>query len=853
MEDPESVQPLGIDSNDDDQAILAGVLEHYRARRAASLAAREALGALGVSGQLADAYAIGLSDRSLGLRLPKRRSGAGDAIRDRLCSLGLYRASGHEHLVGCLVVPVRDHDGAIVALVGLRLERPAEQLYAEGLPGGVFNEGCLASGTGPVLVASSIADVLVAIGAGFDALGPARAGGFDTGDLRRIAASGRELVVACGDERLAHRLAEAGAAVGVIETTLCLAELVSGTASASSAVGALIESASRLGEDRAGNQAAAAPASGSGERSPGEAAPLVEFDAEAGLVNVAFASRHWRVRGVGAGRGADSLKVALQVSDAATGRFHLDGCDLYSARARHGFLEAAAGELRVGVGELAPELNEVIAAVESAREELARPVAGRAEMTAAEREEALGLLRTPELLSRVVADLGSLGVVGEETTLSCCYLAAISRLCERPFGAVVASASSSGKSSVLEAVCSLVPEEDLVNLSAITAQALYYLAAGALCHKVLVLAEEHGASRAGYALKLLLSEGRLSIAATGKERASGRLSTRSYEVAGPVSVLMTATDAELDPELENRLVTLSTDESAATTAAIQAAQMSAMTLDALVARRRREQLVRLHRNAQRLLQSFPIVLPPGVALGLPSSALRHRRDHQKALSMIAAITILHQHQREQRTAGAGEAAVSYLEASATDVERGIELARSVLFSRAAELAPAEARLCEAITEHARTVAEQSGCELYEVGVTRRELRGLLGWSDKQVRSATDRLVRLEHLVSTPGGRGRLRRYRLVESFEASGPERPSRVQVAGTTSSSPSVRPPAGRTSQAPRGGRSSQFAHLAASSRAHDACEDDVDEDVDADGSGQMSFAMPGAGGTMTRRRGRR
>ena len=305
----------------------------------------------------------------------------------------------------------------------------------------------------------------------------------------------------------------------------------------------------------------------------------------------------------------------------------------------------------------------MIAAVESAREQAGRPSSQRPEMGAAEREEALALLRSPELLSRVVVDLGALGVVGEETTLSCCYLAATSRLCERPFGAVVASASSSGKSSVLEAVCALVPEEDLVNLSAITPQALYYLAAGALRNKVLVLAEEQGAGRASYALKLLLSEGRLSIAATGNERASGRLKTRSYEVAGPVSVLMTSTDAELDPELENRLVTLSTNESPEQTAAIQRAQLEAMSPDALVAGRRREQIVCLHRNAQRLLAPFPVVLPPGAMLDLPSSLLRHRRDHHKALSMIAAITILHQHQREHPSVGSGERAITYLEAS----------------------------------------------------------------------------------------------------------------------------------------------------------------------------------------------
>ena len=45
-----------------------------------------------------------------------------------------------------------------------------------------------------------------------------------------------------------------------------------------------------------------------------------------------------------------------------------------------------------------------------------------------------------------------------------------------------------------------------------TGQSLFYLGESDLAHKVLAIAEEEGASRAAYALKLLQSEGELSIA-----------------------------------------------------------------------------------------------------------------------------------------------------------------------------------------------------------------------------------------------------------------------------------------------------------------------------------------------------
>ena len=60
----------------------------------------------------------------------------------------------------------------------------------------------------------------------------------------------------------------------------------------------------------------------------------------------------------------------------------------------------------------------------------------------------------------------------------------------------------------------MIPSEEVVKYSAMTGQALYYMGEGDLKHRVLAVAEEAGASRASYALKLLQSEGEISIAST---------------------------------------------------------------------------------------------------------------------------------------------------------------------------------------------------------------------------------------------------------------------------------------------------------------------------------------------------
>jgi hypothetical protein len=203
----------------------------------------------------------------------------------------------------------------------------------------------------------------------------------------------------------------------------------------------------------------------------------------------------------------------------------------------------------------------------------------------------------------------------------------------------------------------------------------------------------------------------------------------------------------------------------------------------------------LHANIQRLLFPFPIVMGD-IAATFPATATRHRRDHAKLLSIISAVTLLHQHQRAHKTLAVGDSTVVYLEATADDVATGMALASVVLMRGTDNLSPQAARLLQVVLDHAEAVATEMGWEPSDVPVTRRELRGLLGWSDMQVRAATDRLVALEYLVVAGGGRGRCRTYTYVpEMAQVRGPDGP--------------VRPPAARSSQASPPGGTDEFVQL--------------------------------------------
>ena len=201
------------------------------------------------------------------------------------------------------------------------------------------------------------------------------------------------------------------------------------------------------------------------------------------------------------------------------------------------------------------------------------------------------LLKDPRLMERILEDFARCGVVGEETNKKVAYLAAVSRLMDAPLAVIVQSSSAAGKSSLMEAVLAMMPEEQRVQFSAMTGQSLFYMGETDLKNKILAIVEEEGAQRAAYALKLLQSEGVLTIASTGKDPATGKLVTHQYRVEGPVMIFLTTTAIEIDEELLNRCLVLTVDEDREQTRAIHRIQREAQTLEGLLAKRRRQDII----------------------------------------------------------------------------------------------------------------------------------------------------------------------------------------------------------------------------------------------------------------------
>ena len=126
-----------------------------------------------------------------------------------------------------------------------------------------------------------------------------------------------------------------------------------------------------------------------------------------------------------------------------------------------------------------------------------------------------------------------------------------------------------------------------------TGQSLFYMGETNLKNKILAIAEEEGVSSASYALKLLQSEGEVTIASTGKNAVTGNMETQTYHVEGPVMLFLTTTAIDVDEELKNRCIVLAVDEDREQTAAIHEQQRFDETLEGLHASETKNRLVTL--------------------------------------------------------------------------------------------------------------------------------------------------------------------------------------------------------------------------------------------------------------------
>jgi len=256
------------------------------------------------------------------------------------------------------------------------------------------------------------------------------------------------------------------------------------------------------------------------------------------------------------------------------------------------------------------------------------------------------LAAAPNILDRFADDLQRAGVVGEGRLGKLLYLATTSRLLGRPVSVIVKGSSSCGKSHTTMNVLKFFPASAFHTLSSMSEKALLY-SSEPLIHRMLVVCELDGVGGkfATYLIRTLLSEGRINYEVTS--RVGGEMTTVRVKKEGPTGLIITTTQQAWHTENENRMVSVTADDSPEQTRRVLVATAAAHEQPVDMTPWHALQDL-LEYGERRVCIPFAVALAEQFSANLPP---RIRRDYNTLTSLMEAHAILHQAKRQRDSNG----------------------------------------------------------------------------------------------------------------------------------------------------------------------------------------------------------
>jgi len=410
--------------------------------------------------------------------------------------------------------------------------------------------------------------------------------------------------------------------------------------------------------------------------------------------------------------GLDKLRVTLKIETGEKGKAPIrQNLDLYHGSQVTKLVEQIAGLYELPTEQVTQTLETLTSELEKWRmsqlELLSKPKTEIPTLSSTEKTKATKWLKAPKLMERTQQLLGEAGIVGEEVNRLLLWLVMSSRKTSRPLHAVSLAASGIGKTHLQQTLASLLPPEDVLEVTSLSGNALYYFKGDELRHKLLLIEDLDGADEVLYPLRELQSKGRLSktVAVKGPQ---GTLRTETLHVEGPVSVAAATTKEEIYSDNANRALLLHLDESPEQDQRILDYQrkLASGKIDAGTQTEARKLL----QATQRLLEPVEVQNPFAEQLQLPGQVFTRRRANQLYLDLISAITFYHQHQRETK-GGAVQTAVE-------DIEWANRLAAPVLLRKSDELSGA----CRSFLEELKTWLAENNQQEFTSSEIRKPLR-----------------------------------------------------------------------------------------------------------------------------------
>ncbi len=414
----------------------------------------------------------------------------------------------------------------------------------------------------------------------------------------------------------------------------------------------------------------------------------------------------------------ESLRITLSIQKPKQYNILRQSIDLYNDNQVEKLVRKVAERLEIGTSVVRRALQELTHELENYRflllsKQEQTNQAYTKELSVKERQSASDFLRSKNLLSKTNELIGKSGVIGEQTNRLLMYLIFTSRKTNNPLHCISLGSSGVGKTHLQSKVSELIPEEDKIEITVLSANAFYYFNRTELQNKLILIEDLDGAESVLYPLRELQTKKKITKTVVHKD-SNGESKTIHLVVEGPVAIAGCTTQESVYEDNSNRSFLLYIDESEEQDQRIMLYQrlISAGKIDKDTENLSAEIL----RNVQRVLKPIKVINPFAEYLELPQSVFKPRRTNSHYLQFIEAITFYKQYQREEQVNE--ETGEIYIETTIEDIQEANQLITEVLLRKSDTITGATRNHLESL----KTYLNQNSQTTFTNAEIRRNLR-----------------------------------------------------------------------------------------------------------------------------------
>jgi predicted transcriptional regulator len=453
----------------------------------------------------------------------------------------------------------------------------------------------------------------------------------------------------------------------------------------------------------------------------------------------------------------ESLRITLSIQKPKQHNILRHSIDLYNDNQVEKLVRKVAERLEIGTSVIRRTLQELTHELENHRFILLDKQAEQAmpaykQLTEKERQSATDFLKKKDLLNQTNKLIGKSGVIGEVGNRLLMYLIFTSRKTNNPLHCISLGSSGTGKTHLQSAIASLMPEEDVIEITYLSANALYYFARTELSHKIIIIEDLDGAENVLYPLRELQTKKRITKTVVHKDT-NGNTKTIHLTVEGPVCIAGCTTQESIYEDNSNRSFLLYIDESAEQDQRIMNYQrlISAGKINEQQEHASRDLLC----NVQRVLKPVKVINPYAEFLELPQSVFKPRRTNSHYLQFIEAITFYKQFGRKEKVnEDTGEI---YIETTIEDIEEANELITEVLLRKSDTLTGT----CRNHLENLKKYLEVNNQSTF----TNTEIRRNLRVKESTLRNYNNQLQLEGYIKKIKGKKGQTYHYEIIDINE----------------------------------------------------------------------------------------